>query len=115
MPGLFGLILIALGAIHTVVGLILGRAWLKEIVANGLGSVSLRHPGRMALLWFLWAGFAWMIAGHHLFWLERTHGIPAPRFVVWELLAYAVVGTLLQPRSGFIGLAAIMGAWLLFA
>ena len=115
MPGLFGLILIGIGLVHTFVGLVLGKKWVVEILRAGFGAVSQRSMSRLAIFWFLWAGFAWIITGHHLFWLERTHGIGPPSFLIWELLGYAVVGAFLQPKSGFPAVIAILAAWLAFA
>ncbi len=101
-----GFLLLGVGALHTLFGLVAGRAALAEMARPG----SVHTVGGLSrpslLFWFLMFGFVLLPLGHLCFWVERRLGRPLPAFLGWELLAVAMIGVVLDPRSGFwLGLA----------
>lgn len=96
-----GFLLLGVGALHTLFGLVVGRAALAEMARPG----SVHTVGGLSqpslLFWFLMFGFVLLPLGHLCFWVERRLGRPLPAFLGWEILAVAMIGVVLDPRSGF--------------
>lgn len=57
-----------------------------------------------AAFWFLFTGFALLIIGGLVVWIERNN-MYTPAFLSWSFLSIAAVGAFMMPVSGF---------WLLF-
>ncbi len=110
MRGISGLLLIAIGVLHTVVGIFNGYSVLSQISRATFSTETSRQLvaalGRQFAFWFLFGGFLMLALGHLLTWIERRLGRPVPSFIGWELLVLSVAGLLAMPVSGF---------WLVFA
>jgi hypothetical protein len=96
-PKLSGRLLVATGALHTIVGVLLYAPYLLEMWQAGLWNSVEPHLGRMAVFWFLFFGFLLMMAGQVIARYTR----PIPRGFGWGLLALSVVGAIMMPVSGF--------------
>ncbi len=94
--------LMAVGALHTLVGLVAFAAPLRGLVdagvVNALGS---RDPLRNLAFWFLFGGLMTALVGYLADWIERTAGGRLPATLGWVLLVTAVLGVVLAPASGF--------------
>lgn len=98
--------IVGLAIIHTVVGVVLGLAPLAAIAGDGfVNAVGDDQYDRMAIVWFLFAGFAVIPFGQLVAHIEAK-GIELPKVIVWELVGLALLGVVLMPVSGF---------WLVFA
>jgi hypothetical protein len=116
-----GSLLIALGACHQLLGVLIavmgpppipdGRNLLREVVEAGVVGAIEPDPWRMTLFWFLAFGFLLLALGglaHHV---ERQ-GLLLPRWFGWTLIAIGIAGGLCIPASGF-WLVVPMGALVL--
>jgi Family of unknown function (DUF6463) len=105
MRGLSGLLLVAIGVLHTVVGILNGHSVLSRISGATFSTEASRQLvaalGKQFVFWFLFGGFLTVVLGHLLTWVERRLGRPVPSFVGWELLALSIVGLFVMPVSGF--------------
>jgi hypothetical protein len=105
MRGTSGLLLIAIGLLHTVVGIISGYRVLSQISRAEFSTEASRQLvaglGRQFVFWFLFGGLLMLALGHLLAWIERRLKRRAPSFIGWELLALSVAGLLVMPVSGF--------------
>src|SRR5262245_8115110 len=105
MRGITGLLLIAIGILHTVVGVVSGRSVVSRISEATFSTEASRQLvaglGKQFAFWFLFGGFLLLVLGHLLTWVERRLGRAVPSFVGWELLALSVAGLLVMPVSGF--------------
>lgn len=94
--------LMGVGALHSVVGLVVFagplRALLTEGVVNALGS---RDPLRNLAFWFLFGGVMTVLVGYLADWIERAPRGVLPPALGWSLLSVAVLGVTLAPASGF--------------
>jgi hypothetical protein len=106
-----GRLLLGIGVLHNAVGFILGMGWVKApgldgqrvlpaIAADGLVGAIDGHPWRVALFWFMFFGFAVLMAGALMDRIERA-GQTLPRALGWHLAALALGGALFIPMSGF--------------
>jgi hypothetical protein len=95
-----GAIVIAIGTLHTVIGLALGASPLMDIVRGGYVGAIDGHFDRMAIAWFLFFGFALMLAGDAFRAVERSAS-GAPARLGWALGAISLVGATAMPVSGF--------------
>jgi hypothetical protein len=106
-----GTYLLAIGALHQVVGLCAGVGWIAqpgvdarapliEIIQGGvLGAVE-PDSARIALVWFLLFGFMLLMLGSLVRWLEMRV-LPLPRSLAVHVLLLSVLGVVLMPASGF--------------
>jgi hypothetical protein len=105
MRPMTGILLIAIGVLHTVVGIFTGYRVLSQIskaaFATETGRQLVTSLGREFAFWFLFGGLLMMVLGHLLIWIERQLGRPVPAFLGWELLALSAAGLLFMPVSGF--------------
>ena len=94
--------LMGVGALHTLLGLVVFAAPLRELVdagwVNALGS---RDPMRNLAFWFVFGGVFTVLVGHLADWIERLPSAALPRSLGWALLITAAVGATLAPASGF--------------
>lgn len=94
--------MMGVGVLHSIIGLILFPAPLREIVGARLwNSVNVYTPMRYLAFWFLFAGVATILIGYLADWIEGVAGRPLPRAIGWTLLAIALVGVIVTPVSGF--------------
>ncbi|MHB9002256.1 MAG: DUF6463 family protein, partial [Thermoanaerobaculia bacterium] len=100
-----GKAIVGIGVIHTLFGLWFMRGTLVELLDDGLFNTVPGHPTREAVFWFLFTGFALIVLGVLIHWLEARNIAP-PAFLGWSLLALTSAGIFLMPASGF---------WLLLA
>lgn len=106
MRAWIGRSLVAIGVVHTLVGLAFFGDVAGPILRDGVFNTVGPHtsPDRGIAFWYFMNGFLVLIVGGLLHHLERA-GVGAPRFLAWSLLGLAVVGCVMIPASGF---------WLLF-
>jgi hypothetical protein len=95
-----GHLIIAIGVLHTVVGLILGAGPLAAIFRDGYVGAVDGHFDRMAIAWFLLFGFVLMLAGDAVRAIEDTAATVPPR-LGYALGAIALLGGTAMPVSGF--------------
>ena len=104
MKNWIGLSIIAIGIIHTIFGIVFLYPVLLELWQEGLFNTVHGEPMREACFWFLFAGFAMMLIGALVHWIEKQV-LLLPRFLGWSLLAIGLGVVLIMPVSG---------GWLLF-
>jgi hypothetical protein len=94
--------LMGVGALHTLLGLVVFAAPLRQLAdagwVNALGS---RDPMRKLAFWFLFGGVFTVLVGHLTDWIEQLPGGALPRSLGWALLLTATIGVTLAPASGF--------------
>ena len=110
--GRVGLVVLAIGVIHNLLGLLVGVGFggglsgaesvtpLLDIIAGGvIGAV---EPDLMRTTWFWFVFFGWllMIIGGMARHLEKR-GQALPSWLGYQLVALAVTGGLMIPLSGF--------------
>lgn len=93
---------IIIGILHSVVGFIAYREILIQILGEHLvNTISVSsEPDREAAFWFLITGFALMIVGALVDWIERRN-IGMPAFLLWSFISITAIGVLIMPISGF--------------
>ena len=96
-----GILLIATGVIHTVVGIALGGEYLWEILNDGLFDALGDDAHRNFAFWFLAMGIILIILGHVLHHYISREQKPVPRFIGYYFLGLSVVGCIIVPVSGF--------------
>ncbi len=106
-----GLVVIAIGVLHQLVGLMTGLGWmpgpggatsapLVDLVRAGFVGQAEGDPLRLALVWFLLFGFMMILTGAVLHRLERS-GVPLGREAALGFGSLCLLGVLLMPASGF--------------
>ncbi len=94
--------LMGVAALHTVFGLVVFAAPLRETAAAGFwNALGAGDPMRNLAFWFLVAGALTALVGYLADWIERATGGALPRALGWALLAIALVGVILVPALGF--------------
>jgi quinol-cytochrome oxidoreductase complex cytochrome b subunit len=93
--------ILAIGILHIIVGIIVFHDVLALLVSEKLvNTITLRQqPDRAEAFWFLLTGFALLIVGGLVDWIERN-GVNAPAFLPWSFLSIIVVIGLMMPISG---------------
>ena len=99
-----GQALLAVGVLHTLVGLLSFGQPLAAIARDGVVNAVDPRPERQTACWFLLAGVLLCTLGYSTRWAQRRTGT-VPAGLGWILLAIAGSGVVLMPFSGF---------WLLF-
>jgi hypothetical protein len=100
-----GKLLIATGAIHTLVGIAVGLGVTDELGGRNLFVEVARHGvapdlARMAMFWFLFFGFAIAVLGDFMHGMEQR-GVELPARLGWQIGALGLAGGLMIPASGF--------------
>lgn len=94
--------LVGVGTLHSLVGLVVFAAPLRELIDAGwLNALGSRDPMRNLAFWFLFGGVFTCLVGYLIDSIERLPGTAIPRPVGWTLLVSAAVGVTLAPASGF--------------
>lgn len=90
VAGAVPLLLVGIGLLHSVVGILMGAATLRDMLKVGLwGSMTRSRAGPPSpsyLLWFLLTGFFMILLGHLGLWIERSLKRPLPAFFGVEFL-----------------------------
>ena len=94
-----GRAVMAIGLLHTVVGLSLFRSTLAELFAEGLVNTVNGQPVREFAFWFIFFGFLAILLGALIDWCDRLSG-PLPAFLGLGLLAISIVLVTIMPVSG---------------
>lgn len=91
--------MLAVGAIHCLVGVIIFSKPLREIVVDGLWNAVDGHQGRPLAFWFEFAGLVTIFFGVAIDWIEKERGcFPAPIAYGFPLLV--IVAIVAMPFSG---------------
>lgn len=99
MKNWIGKSLIGIGIIHTLFCLFLIVPQMGELLDEGLINTINGQPKREAFLWFTYSGFALMIIGAIINWIENQN-IKIPKFVGVTLLASTIFMLFFSPASG---------------
>ena len=94
-----GLWLLAVGVLHSVLGMVFFTDALAGMVADGLWNSVNTVKGRPVAFWFEFVGLTMMLLGAFVYWAERTIG-HLPRFLGGGLLALALIAIVAMPLSG---------------
>ncbi len=102
MKSWVGRSILVIGMLHTLVGAAAFHEVLLSILREGLfNTIPLnQQPEREAVFWFLFAGFALLIIGGLVVWIERNR-MDTPVFLSWGFLFITAVGAFMMPVSGF--------------
>jgi hypothetical protein len=98
-----GKAIMAIGVLHSMVGVLAFRTRLGELAREGLVNTIDGSDERDYAFWFIVCGILLTILGAVVNWAERT-GLPFPRFLGWAVFFFASAVVLVMPVSG---------AWLL--
>lgn len=97
--------IVAIGALHTVFGLVAFQSVLGQLLREGLLNTVNGQPLREFAFWFLLFGLVLVVLGALVDWIE-AQGRALPAFLGWGLLALTLVIVGVMPASG---------GWLMFA
>jgi ABC-type multidrug transport system permease subunit len=102
MKSWVGRSILVIGMLHTLVGVAAFHEVLLSILREGLfNTIPLnRQPEREAAFWFLFTGFALLIIGGLVVWIERNR-MDTPVFLSWGFLFITAAGAFMMPVSGF--------------
>jgi hypothetical protein len=103
-----GMLLVAIGLVHQVFGLAVGRHILVAIARDGVVGAIEPDPLRSIFFWYFFLGLVVLVLGGLLHQLERE-GRRATRALGWQLGALGLAGGALIPASGFWALLPV--AW----
>lgn len=96
-----GTFLVITGVIHTLYALFLGKDAFAEIINDGLINVTGEIHSRAFAFWFLVCGIILILWGQTLQFYIKKEQKPAPMFLGYCILVFAVVGCIVEPISGF--------------
>lgn len=96
-----GTLLVITGVIHTLYAFFLGKDAFAEIINDGLINVTGEILSRAFALWFLVCGIILILWGQTLQYYIKKEQKPAPLFLGYCILVFAVVGCIVEPISGF--------------
>ena len=87
---------------HTIVGLIVFGPALRTFFDGGIVNTITagQNPGREAAFWFLFTGFAILVIGGLVDYLEK-HDLAIPLFVGVSTAILTIIGIIVMPMSGF--------------
>ena len=91
-----GVLLLATGALHTLIGLVSGAGLFRAMLREGVVQ-TVTTSEREAAFWFTVAGVGLLLAGG----LAVGYGRPLPAGFGWGLLGLSVAGALFVGGSGF--------------
>lgn len=96
-----GTFLAVTGIIHTIYALLLGKEAFVEMIRDGLINSTGANYSRAFALWFLVCGIILVFWGQTLQYYIKKEQKPAPLFLGYCILAFAVAGCVVEPVSGF--------------
>lgn len=92
--------ILAVGVLHALLGFGIYIDSVIAVVREGFwDTVNNTVEGRPLAFWFIAAGFLVALVGALTSWIEAR--MEPPRFLGWTLLAFAAVGIVMMPFSGF--------------
>jgi hypothetical protein len=91
--------IMVVGVLHALLGFGIYIDSTIAVVREGLWNTVAGVQGRPLAFWFVAAGFLVALVGALTSWIEAR--MAPPRFLGWTLLAFAVVGIVMIPVSGF--------------
>jgi len=94
-----GKIIIILGIIHSIFGFIFFRNIFPELVREMLFNSIKYQLDRQTAFWFIYFGFATLIIGGLIDWIEHKN-LELPSFLKWSFLAITLLGCFIMPISG---------------
>lgn len=96
-----GIFLVVTGVIHTIYALLMGKEAFAEMFRNGLINSTGDNYSRAFALWFLVCGIILILWGQTLQYYIKKEQKPAPLFLGYSILVFAVAGCIVEPISGF--------------
>lgn len=96
-----GTFLVITGLIHTIYALLLGKEDFADMIKYGLINSTGDNYNRAFALWFLVCGIILILWGQTLQYYIKKEQKPAPLVLGYCILAFAVVGCIIEPISGF--------------
>ena len=96
-----GVYLIATGIIHKIVALIIARDIFVEMIKDGMINSTAGDYSRAFAFWFLIIGVILVLWGATLQYYIDKEQKPAPKFLGYAILLFAIIGCVLEPISGF--------------
>jgi hypothetical protein len=96
-----GIFLLATGALHTIVALLVGADEFTGMIRDGFINSVNNNAARGLAFWFFVVGIVAVFFGHVLHYYIKKEQKPAPLFLGYYLLALSVAGCLIIPLSGF--------------
>ena len=96
-----GILLIATGIIHNLLGFLMGWKTLVEIANSGFFNSVNDQMDRNAIFWFLFGGFMMMLMGHFMHLYIKENHKPLPPSIGYYLLILTIAGCIIMPISGF--------------
>lgn len=96
-----GLFLIITGILHTIIAFILHWKTYWAIINDGLVNAIGREYHRAFPFWFLVCGVLIILFGQTLYCYQKREQKPAPLFLGYSMLIFAVIGCIMNPVSGF--------------
>ena len=94
-----GRTLVAIGAVHTVFGVVVFSPVWAALFHEGVWNTVNQQPLREAAYWFLFFGFVVLLLGALVDWCEAQQR-RLPAFLGWGLLAMTLGGVVVMPVSG---------------
>lgn len=96
-----GLLLFITGILHTIIALHLNWQVYVDIIKDGLTNSIGREYDRAFAFWFLICGVLILLFGQTLHYYQKRTQKPAPLFLGYSMLIFAIIGCAIQPVSGF--------------
>lgn len=96
-----GNLLTATGILHTLVMLFIYGSTYVAIFRDGLWNTIGEDPLRNAAVWALMIGILLILWGETLQRYQNKTSLPAPVFIAYGMLAFALIGCIVMPFSGF--------------
>lgn len=96
-----GTLLCATGGIHTILALFLGKDAFVDMIKEGVINTTGNNYNRAFALWFLVCGIILIFWGQSLQYYIKKEQKPAPLFLGYSILVFAVLGCIIEPISGF--------------
>jgi hypothetical protein len=88
-----------IGAIHSLIGIVMFHPMLAEIIEEGIFNTVNGQVLRELAFWFIIFGYLAIIFGLLIDWCERRE-IKLPGFLGWNLLALTLLIVIIMPISG---------------
>lgn len=96
-----GLILVAIGIIHTLFAVVVFWPLVEEMIIDGfINSVADVPESKFAVHWFLLSGYFWVVTGLLCHWIIQQTHTPLPIFFGTLNLVFGLVAGTFQPLSG---------------
>jgi len=97
-----GILLVATGILHSVVGIAMGKEYLWGIIKAGLINTAKDDDFATGVaFWFLICGIFIIILGQALHYYIKKERQPAPNLLGYWLLGLGITGCIIMPASGF--------------